>query len=250
MKRGDPPPPLSERWKARLKNNPVVAALILITVALVGLATLADSVTKIRTAFFGEAAKSPSEATSNANQKPLFDLDDNSDIKAKNIKSCGDLTIVKARGDSKLELENGSFVAPNSHCPFPPPTDEMKRLSNKEIRDRVAKLSGELQAFQVKIDGERTTALSDNQRREVARRAEEEFRSVYLERATSLASAILAQIGPFEIPEGASNDIKAMQRASAIRLGRSSLYFGKPIGIEPANNVDNFLRFVAEKLPQ
>jgi hypothetical protein len=140
-------------------------------------------------------------------------------------------------------LANATFI-------FPPPTDEMKRLSRKELKEQVVELSSELQMFEAKIDGERDVKLNDDQRRALDHRATEEFKSLYLERAASLASAILAQVGPVEIPSPAENDMQGMMWFSSTRHGRSSLYFGKPIGLEPAKDVDNFLKFIAEKLSE
>lgn len=167
------------------------------------------------------------------------------------IQSCGDMTIVRGRGSSKLDLQNGSFVAPNAVCQFPPPTEEMKRLSNKGLKERIAKLSEELQAFKAKADSQIDYKMRDSERRALEQKSRDEFKGLYLERGAALASAVLARIdGPIEIREPADNNMQGTTWAFATRLGRSSLYFGKPIGIDYAGNVDSYLKFIAAKLPE
>ncbi len=197
-------------------------------------------------------AKTQMQTTPSAEQpKAAFDLDDDADVKAKMIQTCGEITVVKGRGSSKLDLQNGSFVAPNTVCQFPPPTEEMKRLSNKELKERAAKLSRELQAFKTKLENQIDYRMKDNDRRALEDRFREEFKSLYLERGAALASAILARIdGPVEIHEPADGNMQGMKWAFSTRLGRSSLYFRKPIGIDYAGNVDGYLKFIAEKLPE
>lgn len=183
--------------------------------------------------------------------KAAFDLDDDAEVKAKIIQSCGDMTIVRGRGSSKLDLQNGSFVAPNAVCQFPPPTEEMKRLSNKGLKERIAKLSEELQAFKAKADSQIDYKMRDSERRALEQKSRDEFKGLYLERGAALASAVLARIdGPIEIREPADNNMQGTTWAFATRLGRSSLYFGKPIGIDYAGNVDSYLKFIAAKLPE
>jgi hypothetical protein len=192
-----------------------------------------------------------------ATSKPSFDLHGNVDIDADNIQQCGEMTIVEAQGEStehgqaKLKLKNFSGVAPGARCAFPSPSDELKKLSPAELKERVEKLSGKLEAFQARMDNERDKlSIGDDAGREALEQHEkEEFKSTYLKPARSLASAIEDRIGTiYKIPEGANNDLEAMQRASSIRLGRSSLLFNKPIGMRPLHDVNAFLLFIASQL--
>jgi len=238
------------RWclrRAKGQRN-VILPIAMIGVSLLGL--LVGAVWLVKITAPTQLAAQTSDAS-----KPAFDLGGNADIVAGDIKLCGEMTIVKSQPGSggSLQLHGFTGIAPNTKCSFPPPTEAMKGLSNKELRQRVAALCEALNAFQKSSDNQETFRLNDQQRRALDQSRKDEFKSRYLEQAMLLNNAIAARIGWAEIPETKPNEanvMKAQMWSTLPRHGRATLIFGKPIGLEPATSVSNYLAFIVERLPE
>src|SRR6201999_1757507 len=113
-----------------------------------------------------------------------------------------EMTVIKSQPGStgSMQLNDFTGVAPNANCPFPPPTEAMKGLSNTELKERAIKLSKELESFAISFENQESPMMNEKQRAALDQRETEEFKSVYLVRAMELNNAIAARSGPIEIP--------------------------------------------------
>lgn len=189
-----------------------------------------------------------------AQSKPAFDLGGNTDIAVGKAQLCGEMTIIKTQPGSGGSFSLGDFtgIAPGAKCTFPPPTEAMKSLSNKDLKQQIATLCAVLDEFQQKIDNQLDFRLNSQQRRELSQKATDEFKSSYLVQAMALNNAVAARVGWIDIPDSKPNEanvIKAEMWSTLTRNGRATLSFAKPIGNAPAKGVSNYLTFIAEKLP-
>lgn len=186
--------------------------------------------------------------------KVAFDIGGSGDIAVKKAQLCGEMTVVRSQPGSSgsFKLEDFTGIAPDTKCSFPPPTEVMKGFSNNELKQRVAAICEALDTFQKNIDDQTTIGLNDGRRRELDKKATEDFKSHFLEQAMQLNNAIAARVGWVEIPDSKPNEkniMKAQTWSTLTRHGRATLIFGKPVGLAPATGVGNYLSFIAEKLP-
>jgi hypothetical protein len=236
------------RAEEKFKVSKVALPILLISVSLVGLLVgslwLAKAVPGVAVAIAQDT-------------KPAFDIGGNGNVAVSKVQLCGEMTVIKTEPGStgSMQLDGFTGIAPNTKCSFPPPTDAMKILSNKDLKARAATLCTELITLDATIDDQISPTLNDKQRRALDQRRTEDFKSLYLERAMELNNAIIARLGgpvdiPDAVPPNEKNPLKAMQWTAMTKHGRSTLLFGKPIGFYPATEVSNYLAFIAEKLPE
>ncbi|MDB5603185.1 MAG: hypothetical protein JWP25_85 [Bradyrhizobium sp.] len=176
--------------------------------------------------------------------KATIDLDDNIDINVDGLRSSGTGTVIKGRGSGKGFFKDISSTFADAKFPLVPLSETEKAIPNDKIRDRLTEFFKGLSELEAKRQ-----AIRDN---EAQRKAwEEEFKSTYLPRARTLQSLIISRIGGVEptIQNADINDMPGMMLVSSIRLGRSSLGHDKPIGLQPALNVMNYLQYLAERMP-
>lgn len=176
-----------------------------------------------------------------SDDRAVIDLDDDAEAHLKNIQTAGTGTFLKQRGKSKIVIENGSATFADAKFPLAPLTEEARALTNDQVRKNLQAFLDELATFEKTFEAIRAN--------DSARKAwDEDFRSRYVPQGRTLESIIVGRTGPVELPLSDENDMQRMQLVQSIRLGRSSLGHGKPIGIEPATNVANYLRFLSERL--
>jgi len=238
------------RWclrRAKGRRN-VVLPIAMIAVSLLGLLVGTVWLVKI-TVPTQLAAQTPDVS------KPAFDIGGSGNVTASNIKLCGEMTVVKTQPGSSgsMQLNDFTGIASNTKCSFPPPTEATKGLSNRELKQRIATLCEALDALQKGVDDQISPRLNFEQRRALDRHREDVFKSHYLEQAMELNNALAARVGWIDIPDlkpNEKNEIKAQSWSTLTREGRATMIFGKPRGLNPVIGVSNYLKFIAEKLPE
>jgi hypothetical protein len=186
-----------------------------------------------------------SEFPVRSDKPALIDLADNAEINIEGARAAGTGTLVKARGNAKGTLKDISATFSDAKFPLVPLGENDRALSHQQIRERLAQFSLELSGF-----GAKGEAVRDN---EVERNAwENEFRSQYLPRGRTLQSVIISRIGaePAMPRETDRDDIYEIDRILSVRRGRSSLGLDKPIGRQPVFAIVDYLRYIAERMPQ
>lgn len=192
-----------------------------------------------------EANAKITQAPPRSAEQPKATIDlDNTDINVDGLRSSGTGTVIKGRGNGRGSFKDVSSTFADAKFPLVPLSEAEKANPNDKIRDRLTEFFKELSGLEAKRQ-----TIRDN---EAQRKAwEDEFKSTYLPRARTLQSLIISRIGGVEptIQNADINDMPGTTLVSSIRLGRSSLGHDKPIGLQPALNIMNYLQYLAERMP-